>query len=62
MRQFGEHAVGCRGSRAALLTRFPIIETGNLDYRTRDFVALVARVDIEGAAVDVYVTSVHVAG
>ena len=27
-----------------LLTRLPIIETGNLDYRTRDMVALVARV------------------
>lgn len=40
----------------ALLTRFPIMETGNLDYRTRDFVALVARVDIDGAPVDVYVT------
>ena len=47
----------------ALLTRFPIVETGNLDYRTRDIVALVARVLVDGASVDVYVThqigSVH---
>jgi hypothetical protein len=28
----------------ALLTRFPIVETGNLDYQTRDIVALVARI------------------
>ena len=40
----------------ALSTRFPILETGNLDYRTRDFVSLVARVEIDGAPVDVYVT------
>jgi len=40
----------------ALLTRFPIVETGNLDYRTRDIVALVARVAVGAAAVDVYVT------
>jgi endonuclease/exonuclease/phosphatase family metal-dependent hydrolase len=40
----------------ALLTRFPVIETGNLDYQTRDMVALVARVLIDAAPVDVYVT------
>src|SRR5437763_1322513 len=40
----------------ALLTRFPIIETGNLDFRTRDIVALVARLRIGAALVDVYVT------
>jgi hypothetical protein len=28
----------------ALLTRFPIIETDNLDYQARDMVALAARV------------------
>ena len=28
----------------ALLTRYPVMETGNLDYRSRDMVALVARV------------------
>jgi len=47
----------------ALLARFPVIETGNLDYRTRDIVALVARVHVDGDPVDVYVThqvgSVH---
>src|SRR5262249_23550215 len=31
----------------ALLTRFAIVETGNLDYQARDIVALVARVLIE---------------
>jgi endonuclease/exonuclease/phosphatase family metal-dependent hydrolase len=40
----------------ALLTRFPVVETGNLDYQTRDIVALVARVPIGEAPVDIYVT------
>lgn len=40
----------------ALLTRFPIIETGNLDYQTRDMVALVARMLIDATPVDLYVT------
>ncbi len=40
----------------ALLTRLPIVETGNLDYRTRDMVALVARVLPGGLPMDVYVT------
>lgn len=40
----------------ALLTRFPIIETGNLDYEARDMVALVARILIGDMPVDVYVT------
>ena len=40
----------------ALLSRYPVIETGNLDYQTRDMVALVARVLVDGVAVDVYVT------
>ena len=43
----------------ALLTRFPIVETGNLDYQARDMVALVARVVIEGAPVDVCVTHLY---
>ena len=43
----------------ALLTRFPIIETGNLDYRTRDIVALVARVLAGATPVDVYVTHLY---
>ena len=40
----------------ALLTKLPIVETGNLDYRTRDMVALVARVLLGAHRVDVYVT------
>lgn len=40
----------------ALLSRYPVIETGNLDYQTRDMVALVARVLIDATPVDVYVT------
>jgi endonuclease/exonuclease/phosphatase family metal-dependent hydrolase len=43
----------------ALLTRFPILETGNLDYQTRDIVALVARLEIEGKTVDFYVTHLY---
>jgi endonuclease/exonuclease/phosphatase family metal-dependent hydrolase len=43
----------------ALLTRFPIIETGNLDYQTRDIVALVARIDVAGVPVDFYVTHLY---
>jgi hypothetical protein len=31
-----------------LLTRFPVVETANLDYRARDAVATVSRVEIEG--------------
>jgi endonuclease/exonuclease/phosphatase family metal-dependent hydrolase len=40
----------------AVLTRFPLRETANLDFRTRDMVALVARVIVDGKPVDVYVT------
>ena len=40
----------------ALLTRFPVVETANLDFQTRDMVALVARVVVEGMPLDVYVT------
>ena len=39
----------------ALLTRFGIVETGNFDYQTKDIVALVARVLVDGTALDVYV-------
>jgi endonuclease/exonuclease/phosphatase family metal-dependent hydrolase len=42
-----------------LLTRFPIIETGNLDYLSRGRVAQVIRLEIEGRQVDVYVTHLH---
>ena len=40
----------------ALLTRFPVIETQNLDYQARDMVALVARIVLGTTPVDVYVT------
>ena len=43
----------------ALLTRFPLIETGNLDYQARDMVALVARIVVDGEPVDVYVTHLY---
>jgi endonuclease/exonuclease/phosphatase family metal-dependent hydrolase len=43
----------------ALLTRFAIVETGNLDYQARDIVALVARVLIEERPVDFYVTHLY---
>ena len=43
----------------ALLTRFPVLETGNLDYRTRDHVALVARLRIGQTEVEVFVTHLH---
>ena len=43
----------------ALLTRFPIVETGNLDYQTRDIVALVARLVVGSALVDFYVTHLY---
>jgi endonuclease/exonuclease/phosphatase family metal-dependent hydrolase len=43
----------------ALLTRFAVVETGNLDYQTRDIVALVARVVIEERPVDFYVTHLY---
>jgi hypothetical protein len=40
----------------ALLTRFAIVETGNLDYQTRDMVAQVTRILVDGRRLDVYVT------
>jgi len=42
-----------------ILTRFPVRETANFDYRARDSVAQVARVEIEGNLVDVYVTHLY---
>jgi endonuclease/exonuclease/phosphatase family metal-dependent hydrolase len=39
-----------------LLTRYPIVETANLDYRSHNCVALVARFDIAERSLDVYVT------
>ena len=43
----------------ALLTRFTVIESANLDFQTRDMVALVARVLVGGMPVDVYVTHLY---
>jgi endonuclease/exonuclease/phosphatase family metal-dependent hydrolase len=43
----------------ALLTRFEIIETGNLDYRVRDMVAQVARILVDKIPLDVYVTHLY---
>ena len=40
----------------ALLTRFEMLETGNFDYQTKDIVALVARVLVDGTPLDIYVT------
>jgi endonuclease/exonuclease/phosphatase family metal-dependent hydrolase len=39
-----------------LLTRYPVIETANLDYRSHNCVALVARFEIDSRLLDVYVT------
>jgi endonuclease/exonuclease/phosphatase family metal-dependent hydrolase len=43
----------------ALLTRYPVVETVNWDYRTLDAVAQVVRLDIEGQLLDVYVTHLY---
>jgi endonuclease/exonuclease/phosphatase family metal-dependent hydrolase len=43
----------------ALLTRYPVVETANWDYRTLDMVAQVVRLDIEGQLLDVYVTHLY---
>jgi endonuclease/exonuclease/phosphatase family metal-dependent hydrolase len=40
----------------ALLTRYPAIETANLDYQSHNCVALVTRFEIAGRLIDVYVT------
>jgi endonuclease/exonuclease/phosphatase family metal-dependent hydrolase len=39
-----------------LLTRYPVIETANLDYRSHNCVALVARFEIDAGLLDVYAT------
>lgn len=43
----------------ALLTRFPLVETGNFDYRAHDMVALVGRIVVDGQPIDVYVTHLY---
>ena len=42
-----------------ILTRYPIIETANFDYRTLNAVAQVARVKIDENLLDVYVTHLY---
>jgi len=43
----------------AMLTRFPIQETANFDYRARDMVAQVTRILVDSRPVDVYVTHLY---
>jgi endonuclease/exonuclease/phosphatase family metal-dependent hydrolase len=43
----------------AMLTRFALIETGNLDYQTADIVAQVARILVGETPLDVYVTHLY---
>ncbi|MBS0538951.1 MAG: endonuclease/exonuclease/phosphatase family protein [Proteobacteria bacterium] len=43
----------------AILSRFPVIETENFDFRTRDMVAQVARVVVGTTPLDVYVTHLY---
>jgi endonuclease/exonuclease/phosphatase family metal-dependent hydrolase len=45
-----------RSQAEGLLTRYPVIETANLDYRSHNCVALVARLEFSGRFLDVYVT------
>jgi endonuclease/exonuclease/phosphatase family metal-dependent hydrolase len=45
-----------RTEAEGLLTRFPVSETGSLDYRSHNCVAQVARFEIGGRLLDVYVT------
>ena len=46
-----------RARGEGLLTRYPMIETGNLDYQSHDCVALAARFEFAGKFLDVYVTN-----
>jgi endonuclease/exonuclease/phosphatase family metal-dependent hydrolase len=45
-----------RTQAEGLLTRHSILETDSLDYRSHDCVALVARFEISGRSLDIYVT------
>ena len=42
-----------------ILTRFSVVETANLDYRARDAAAQVARVEMNGRHLDIYVTHLY---
>jgi len=50
---------GTKIEAEGVLTRFPILETSNLDYQAYGYVALVARMEIEERLVDVYVTHLY---
>lgn len=43
----------------ALLTRYPVVESANFDYRLMDSVAQVVRLEVEGRLLDVYVTHLY---
>lgn len=43
----------------AVLTRYPLVETANLDYQAQGMVAQVARMDLDGKLLDVYVTHLY---
>jgi hypothetical protein len=43
----------------AILSRFPVLESASLDYRSRDRIAQVARLDLDGKSLDVYLTHLH---
>jgi len=43
----------------AMLTRFNIVETANLDYQTRDMIAQVARILVDDRPLDIYVTHLY---
>jgi endonuclease/exonuclease/phosphatase family metal-dependent hydrolase len=45
-----------RTQAEGLLTRYPVLETASLDYRSHNCVALATRFEIEGRILDVYVT------
>ena len=45
-----------RAQAEGLLTRYPAVESANLDYHSHDCVALVVRLEIDGRLLDVYVT------
>ena len=42
-----------------ILTLFPILESGNFEYLARGRIAQVARLEIEGKPIDVYLTHLH---
>ena len=54
-----QQSKACEESRIqgeGLLTRYPLVETANLDYQSHNCVALVSRFEIAGRLLDVYVT------